>query len=116
MLYVLCLLTFGAGTYLFHYGFKQKSLVLRIGGSVMAVGAIVLITFFAVRFVGHHNGQRPMCPMMEKMEMMKGMMMDKEKCGCGEVQRPPIGPEKYHQPPMKHLMTDPMESKPANTK
>lgn len=123
MFYILCLVMVGAGTYLYNFGFKQKSLVVRLGGAVVSLGAIALIVLTAIfGHIGrvgckHHMGEegKPMCPMMEKMEGMQG------GCGCGcmgdmnkptvEIQRPPIGPEKYHQP-VRHLMTDPMESQP----
>lgn len=119
MFYLLCLLTLGAGTYLYNFGFKQKSTVVKIGGSVVAIGAAVLIILSAIyghvgKGFGHRMGEEgkpPMCPMM--MEMQKNM----GGCGCGnmanvEVQRPPVTPDKYHQP-VKHLMTDPMEAKPT---
>ena len=125
MFYLLCLLTFGAGTYLYSFGFKQKSTVVKIGGTVVSLGAVVLIILTSV--YGHigkgwdkhqmgEEGKPPMCPMM--MEMQKPMMnMGMGGCGCGnanvDVQRPPITADKYHHP-MKHLMTDPMESKPKN--
>ena len=115
MFYVLCLVLVGAGTYLYNFGFKQKSLVVKLGGAVVSLGAIALIILTAVfGHIGrgdwkHHNmGEegRPMCPMME----MCGGMGEMNKSTV-EIQRPPIGPEKYHQP-VKHLMTDPMESHP----
>ena len=120
MFYLICLLTFGAGTYLYSFGFKQKSTVLKVGAIVVSVGAVVLIVLSAI--YGHvgrgwdkhrmgEEGKPPMCPMMENQKPMAN-------CGCGnmgnanvEVQRPPITPDKYHQP-VKHLMTDPMEAKP----
>ena len=102
MFYLLCLLTLGAGTYLYNFGFKQKSTVVKIGGSVVAIGAAILIILSAI--YGHvGKGRSPMCPMM--MEMQKNM-------GNVEIQRPPVTPDKYHQP-VKHLMTDPMEAKPT---
>ena len=118
MFYLLCLLVFGAGTYLYNFGFKQKSTVVKVGGTVVAFGAIVLIILTAVyghvgKGWGKHNGEaKPICPMMEMQRPMMNMG------GCGnrgdvEIQRPPIGPDKYHQP-VKQLMTDPMESKPKN--
>jgi len=126
MFSLLCLLVFGAGTYLYSFGFKQKSTVVKIGGAVVSFGAIALIVFtLFFRPVGrdwdrHHMGEEgkpPMCPMME----MQKPMMNMGGCGCGcgcsmgapnvDIQRPAITPDKYHQP-MKHLMTDPMEAKP----
>lgn len=117
MFYLLCLLVFGAGTYLYNFGFKQKSSVVKVGGMVVSIGALVLIILTAV--YGHigkgwekHHREEARCPMMEMQRPMMNMG------GCGnmgnvEVQRPPIGPDKYHQP-VKHLMTDPMEAKPKN--
>jgi hypothetical protein len=97
-------------------------MVVRLGGAVVSLGAIALIVLTAIfGHIGrgwerHHMGEegKHMCPMMEKMEGMQ-----QGGCGCMgemnkpevEIQRPPIGPEKYHQP-VKHLMTDPMESHP----
>jgi len=123
MFYLLCLLVFGAGTYLYNFGFKQKSVVVKVGGTVVSVGALVLIIIFAIHgpigkcWDKHHMGEEgkpPMCPMM--MEMQKNMMnMGGGGCGANmgntEIQRPPITQDKYHQP-VKHLMTDPMEAKP----
>ena len=111
MFYVWCLVLVGAGTYLYNFGFKQKSTVVKLGGAVVSLGAIVLIVLTAV----HHRGEegRPKCPMMERMmEMRKGgNCMGEMNNPEVDVQRPPIGPEKYHQP-VRHLMTDPMESQP----
>ena len=123
MFYLIALLAFGAGTYLYNFGFKQKSAVVKVGGAVVSIGAAVLIILSA--FYGHigkdwdkhrmgEESKPAACPMMGMPGMRRAMMnMD---CGCEnmrnpEVQRPPIGPDKYHQP-MRHLMTDPMEAKP----
>ncbi len=116
MFYLLCLVLLGAGVYLYNFGVKQKSTVVKLGAAVVSLGAIVLIivsAIFGYPGKGHfrdHMGYegRPMCQMME---MHKGgCMSDMNRPGV-EVQRPPMGPEKYHQPP-RHLMTDPMESQP----
>jgi len=130
MFYVLCLLLFAFGTYLYNYGFKQKSPVMKMGATVVMLGAVALIVLAAIygrtviKGCDRHHGpmgqeeHMPMCPMMEKMmEMKKGG----EGCGCGgnanvEIQRPPITQDKYHQPMKKIIMTDPMESGKAPVK
>lgn len=117
MFYLAYLVVLGAGTYLYNFGFKQKSTVVKIGGAVVSIGAVILIVISAIYGpVGkgwkHHGGENKasMCPMMN-MGCGCGNMGNMGNVGNVEVQRPPITPDKYHQP-AKHLMTDPMEAKP----
>ncbi len=118
MFYLLCLLTLGAGTYLYNFGFKQKSTVVKIGGSVVAIGAAILIIVSAIYgpvgrgFKGHRMGEEGNHPRRPMMMEMQNNMGDCGNMGNVEVQRPPVTSDKYHRP-VKHLMTDPMEAKPT---